>query len=31
LPNYVIEVLREPASNAPVMLVDLRVLAGLQV
>ena len=30
LPAYVLEGLREPDSHAPVMLVDLRVLAGLQ-
>jgi hypothetical protein len=29
LPGYVIEVLREPETHAPVMLVDLHVLAGL--
>jgi chemotaxis signal transduction protein len=30
LPPYVIEVLREPAERSPVMLVNLRVLAGLE-
>jgi chemotaxis signal transduction protein len=29
LPNYVTQVLRRPADRAPVMLVALRVLAGL--
>jgi chemotaxis signal transduction protein len=30
LPNYVTQVLRRPADQAPVMLVALRVLAGLE-
>ncbi|HEX5018038.1 MAG TPA: chemotaxis protein CheW [Actinomycetes bacterium] len=29
LPNYVTQVLRRPEDQAPVMLVELRVLAGL--